>query len=116
MYHPVITEILMSLPDLIQIASACHPRTDDSISNISTTFIVLIYIQSPPKVLEHQGQFLCFCENTEYIWGWDKKTDTRQEVRISAFISWYLHLDVLKYLELSTFGIKPPNSSGEQKY
>uniref|UniRef100_A0A0E9XRX9 Uncharacterized protein n=1 Tax=Anguilla anguilla TaxID=7936 RepID=A0A0E9XRX9_ANGAN len=33
----------------------------------------------------------------------------RQEFRISAFISWYLHLDVLNYLEHSTFGIRPPN-------
>ena len=33
----------------------------------------------------------------------------RQEFRISAFISWYLHLDGLNYLEHTTFGIRSSN-------
>ena len=59
-------------------------------------------------------QIPLFLQYTEYIWGWDKKMNTRQMFRfffrrVSAFISWYLHLDVLNDLEHSTFGIRPPN-------
>ena len=54
-------------------------------------------MQSPPKVLEQQCQIM-FSQYTEYFWGWDKKMNTKQEFSISAFISWYLHLDVLNYL------------------
>ena len=32
------------------------------------------YIQSPPKVLEQDGQLICFC-NTLNTFGWDKKDE-----------------------------------------
>ena len=66
-------------------------------------------MQSPPKVLEQQCQFLCFSQYTEHSWGWDKQMSTEQEFRIPAFISWYVPLDVFNYLERRTFGIRSPN-------
>ena len=57
------------------------------------------YIQSPPKVLEQQ--------NTEYIWGWDKK---RQVQNFSFYsLAFTPTVDVLNYLYHSTFGIRPPD-------
>ena len=57
--------------------------------------IYSIHLQSPPKVLEQQGQFLCFCYTLMRI-------KFEAYIRISAFISWYFY----QYL-LSNLG--PPN-------
>ena len=60
-------------------------------NTLSEHFIrYLLDLQSHPKVLEQPIPLY-----TEYILGWDKKKNTRQKFRISAFISWCLHLDVL---------------------
>ena len=56
----------------------------------------------PSKSIRTARPIPLFLQYTEYIWG-------SQEFSISAFISWYLHLDALNYLEHSTFGISPPN-------
>ena len=50
------------------------------------------------KSIGTQSQFLCFC-NT---FGVEVKRWTRDEFRISAFISLYLHLHVWNYLEHGT--------------
>ena len=81
--------------------------------NINYIFFTIIwnaqlYLQPPtPIVMEEQGQFLCFW-NTLHTFGIEKNMNMSQKFRISSFISWHLHLDVLNYLEHSTFGIRPP--------
>ena len=71
--------------------------------------IVTIYLAYSPKSIGSARPipFFFFFQCTEYSCGGDKM-NMRQEFGISAFISWYLCLDVLNYLEHGTFGIRPP--------
>ena len=55
-----------------------------------------------------------FLHYTEYSRGWDKKMNTRDkslEFHL-LFPGIYTYVDVLNYLEHSTFGIRPPPSVG----
>ena len=69
-------------------------------------------VQSPPNVLEQQGQFLFVFAigYTEDNWVWGQKMYIRWQIRISAFSSWYFYLDLLINLENITVCIRPPNS------
>ena len=77
---PTVTSVASGEP------SVNHPQSK-FIFNADTS--VPMHMQSPPKVLKQQGQFLCFC-NTLNTSGVEIK-------RFSAFMFWYLQLDVLKY-------------------
>lgn len=55
--------------------------------------ILTPHIQPPLKLLEQQDQFFSFCYTLDI---WDLKMNTSWWIRISTFISWYLHLDVTK--------------------
>lgn len=50
---------------------------------------LLLYTVPSSKVLERQGQFLCFRYSHEDILGLYSKDEYK--TRISAFISWHLH-------------------------
>lgn len=71
-------------------------------------FSIFHHLQSPPKVLEWQGQFLCFrCILKTFQFQikrriWDNSSE------FAAFISRYWHLDVLNNSGQSTFSLNPP--------
>ena len=69
-------------------------------------------IQSPPKVLEQQDNFLCFCYTLK-TFEFEVEDDMTCQIQISAGISWHFYLELLN--NLSHFVSDHPILA-EQKY
>lgn len=69
------------------------------------TSLWVIWYTAPFRIIGIARPVPLFLLFTEDIWVYDQKLNTRQDFRISVFIWWHLHLDVLNSFD-TTFRIR----------